>query len=91
MAKFEDILIKNKIISAEQLAEAEALARRTGESVGDALVKLGYVSAELVMKALAPDREARFSSADEMRKGLSDIIAHIAPRAGAASAVAAGR
>jgi tetratricopeptide (TPR) repeat protein len=35
------------------------------------------------MKALAPDRELRFQSAEEMRKALSDIIAQISPRADA--------
>ena len=37
----------------------------------------------LLMRALAPDREQRFQSAEEMRKALSDIIAQISPRADA--------
>jgi serine/threonine protein kinase/tetratricopeptide (TPR) repeat protein len=37
----------------------------------------------LLMRALAPDREHRFQSAEEMRKALSEIIAQISPRADA--------
>ncbi|HEY6475461.1 MAG TPA: serine/threonine-protein kinase, partial [Polyangia bacterium] len=37
----------------------------------------------LLMRALAPNREDRFQSAEEMRKALSEIIAQISPRADA--------
>ncbi|HTB59890.1 MAG TPA: serine/threonine-protein kinase, partial [Polyangia bacterium] len=37
----------------------------------------------LLMRSLAPDREHRFQSAEEMRKALSEIIAQISPRADA--------
>ncbi len=37
----------------------------------------------LLMKALAPNREDRFQSAEEMRKALTEIIAQISPRADA--------
>ncbi|HVZ88498.1 MAG TPA: protein kinase, partial [Polyangia bacterium] len=37
----------------------------------------------LLMKALAPNRDDRFQSAEELRKALSDITAQIAPRADA--------
>ncbi|HEY5090431.1 MAG TPA: serine/threonine-protein kinase, partial [Polyangia bacterium] len=37
----------------------------------------------LLMRALAPAREDRFQSAEEMRKSLSEIIAQISPRADA--------
>ena len=37
----------------------------------------------LLMRALAPDREQRFQSAEELRKALSDIITQISPRADA--------
>jgi len=35
----------------------------------------------IAMKALAPNRNLRFQSADEMRLALSEVIAHVAPRA----------
>lgn len=37
----------------------------------------------VALKALAPDRNDRYASADELRRALSDVIATIAPRAGA--------
>jgi eukaryotic-like serine/threonine-protein kinase len=37
----------------------------------------------LLMRALAPNRDERFQTAEEMRKALSDIIAQISPRADA--------
>jgi serine/threonine protein kinase len=39
---------------------------------------------QLVMKALAPDREQRFQSAEEMRQALSTVIGELAPQADAA-------
>ena len=38
---------------------------------------------DVVMKALTPDRENRYASADEMRRALNEVIATIAPRSGA--------
>ncbi|HVR61846.1 MAG TPA: serine/threonine-protein kinase, partial [Polyangia bacterium] len=37
----------------------------------------------VAMRALAPNRNLRFQSADEMRLALSEVIAHVAPRADA--------
>ncbi len=66
MAKFTEILLKNNIVSKEQLAEAEALARRTNETVADCLVKLGYVSGELAMKALAKEHGLKYVDLERM-------------------------
>jgi len=53
MRDFTDILIRQKVISADQLAEANQMARASGAKVGDALVRLGYATAEEVMRAIA--------------------------------------
>src|SRR4051812_45560862 len=37
----------------------------------------------IVLRALAPDRAKRFQSAEELRRGLSDLMARLAPRADA--------
>ncbi len=60
MAKFTDILIKNKIISQEQLAEAAAMSARQGLGVGECLVKLGYCTEELLMKAMAKEHSLKY-------------------------------
>jgi type IV pilus assembly protein PilB len=50
---FTDILIKKGILGADQIAEAKALQQQTGAKLQDALVKLGYLSLEEVMSAMA--------------------------------------
>lgn len=50
---FCDSLIKAKIVSAEQVAEAKQLAKRKNIEDYEALVELQYASGEEVMKALA--------------------------------------
>jgi type IV pilus assembly protein PilB len=50
---FCDILVQKQVLSADQLAEARALAQQTGVKVQEALVKLGYAKIEEVMSAVA--------------------------------------
>ncbi len=50
---FTDILIKKQIISLDQVEEAKALVAQAGIKLHDALVKLGYLTQEQVMKAIA--------------------------------------
>jgi len=52
---FTEILIRQGVISADQLAEANQMARASGVKVGDALVRLGYATSEEVMKAIAQE------------------------------------
>ncbi|MEX0936925.1 MAG: ATPase, T2SS/T4P/T4SS family [Pirellulales bacterium] len=55
MAKFSKILINRGIISAEQLEEAESLARDSGQKVAESLVRLGYATGDEVMQAVAKE------------------------------------
>jgi type IV pilus assembly protein PilB len=50
---FTDVLIRRKLISPDQLAEAENLASSTGIKLQDAFVKLQTLSAQEVMGAVA--------------------------------------
>lgn len=50
---FTDVLLRKKIISADQLREALQLQQSTGAKLADALVKLGYVTPSEVMQAIA--------------------------------------
>jgi type IV pilus assembly protein PilB len=50
---FTDILVKKGVLSEDQIAEAKALQQQTGAKMQDALVKLGYVSLEEIMAAIA--------------------------------------
>jgi type IV pilus assembly protein PilB len=50
---FTDLLLKKKLISPDQLSEAESIASATGIKLQDALVKQQYLSANEVMSAVA--------------------------------------
>lgn len=50
---FTDILVKKGVLAEDQIGEAKALQAQTGAKLQDALVKLGYVSAEEIMAAIA--------------------------------------
>jgi len=55
MGDFTEILIRQGVISPNQLAEAQQMARGSGVKVGDALVRLGYATSEEVMRAMAQE------------------------------------
>jgi F-type H+-transporting ATPase subunit beta len=48
-----EILVAQKLITPEQLEKALARQRETGEPLGSALVKLGYISEHKLLRALA--------------------------------------
>ncbi len=50
---FTDVLIKKGLISEDQISEARVLSQQTGAKLQDALVKLGYVTQDDIMKAIA--------------------------------------
>lgn len=50
---YTDILVRKKVLSADQLTEARDLAMRTGVKLQDALIKSNYASPGEVMDALA--------------------------------------
>lgn len=66
MSSFTDILIRQKVISADQLAEAEQMSRSSGINVADALVRLGYATGDEVMRALARSHGLDFVNLNEV-------------------------
>lgn len=50
---YTDNLIRNKVLTNEQILEAEEFANSTGLKLQDALVKQGYASANEVLEAMA--------------------------------------
>ncbi len=66
MAKFTDILIKNDIISADQLKEAVVLSKRKSKSVGDALVELQYATESQVMKCIAKEHNLKYIKLEQL-------------------------
>ncbi len=57
---FASILVKNGVISEDQLEDAQKMAAATGDSLAKCLIGLDYVSAAVVMKALAEEHGVRY-------------------------------
>ena len=51
--QIHDILIKNNVITPEQLREARAKSRENGGSVSGALIELGYLEEHSYVELLA--------------------------------------
>ena len=63
---FTEILIRKRLISKEQLAEAKRLAKESGKKVADELVRLGYASGDDVMRAMAQEHGLDFVNLNEV-------------------------
>jgi type IV pilus assembly protein PilB len=77
MAKdYTDILIKKKILSADQLSEARDLAMRTGIKLQDSLIRSNYASPAEVMEALAEHHGLQFVdlSSAEIPKAVIELM-----------------
>ena len=56
-ADYTQILIRQGIISREQLEESIDMADQSGMKLPDALVRLGYATGEEVMRAMAEQHD----------------------------------
>ena len=59
-ADFTDVLLRRKILGAEQLEEARSMASQTGTKLQDALIRLNYASPQEVMSAVAEHHNMQF-------------------------------
>jgi type IV pilus assembly protein PilB len=50
---YTEILVRQGVVSPDQLSEAEEMAKESGLKLPDALVRLGYATGEEVMRAVA--------------------------------------
>jgi type IV pilus assembly protein PilB len=50
---YTEILIRQGVVSKDQLAEADEMASSSGMKLADALIRLGYATGEEVMRAMA--------------------------------------
>src|SRR5215831_20662708 len=66
MANFAEILIRKRVISQEQLAEAKKLAKESRKSVAEELIRLGYASGDDVMRAMAQEHGLDFVNLNEV-------------------------
>lgn len=63
---FAEILIQKKIISRDQLQEAERTGRSSGTKVHEALVRLGYATSEEVVRAMAKEHGLDYVDLNEV-------------------------
>jgi len=52
---FAEILVRQKIVSIDQLDEAKQMAKESGMELADALIRLGYATGEDVTRAMAQE------------------------------------
>ena len=64
--KHVEILVRQGVISAEQLAEADQLAKASNVPVGEALLRLGYATGDEVMRAVAQEHGLDFINLNEV-------------------------
>jgi type IV pilus assembly protein PilB len=64
MADFIEILVRNKLLNEQQVAEAKKLSRSSNIHVRDALIKLGHVTPELAAKATAKAQGLEYIKVD---------------------------
>lgn len=73
---FTELLVRKGIVTAEQVAEAQKLARSQHLKPWDAFVQLGYVSDKLVMKAVARSYGLDYINVEETTIPL-EVVAQI--------------
>jgi len=66
MANFAEILIRKRVISQDQLAEAKKLSKESRKSVAEELIRLGYASGDEVMRAMAQEHGLDFVNLNEV-------------------------
>ncbi len=74
---FTDLLLKQGIISLDQLTEAEGVAKTTGSGVGDVLVQMEYATAEEVAEAMAKHHKIPY--VDLRTTQISDAVIELVP------------
>src|ERR1700693_2194718 len=63
---FTEILVRRQTLGPDQLEEAQGVAKQTGIKLQDALVKLGYATAQEVMSAIAEFHGLQFVDLTEV-------------------------
>src|SRR5262245_56622565 len=74
-----DILVEEGLTTADVVAQAAARAEKTGEFLGEALIAMGAVSNEDVLRALAVQLELPYLSRDELPSPLP-ILKNLSPK-----------
>ena len=63
---FTEILLRQRVISPEQLAEAKRIAKENNKKVADELIRLGYATGEEVIRAMAREHGLEYVNLAEV-------------------------
>jgi type IV pilus assembly protein PilB len=63
---FTEILLRQRVVSPEQLAEAKRIAKENNKKVADELIRLGYATGEEVIRAMAREHNLEFVNLAEV-------------------------
>jgi type IV pilus assembly protein PilB len=74
---FSEILLRRRLISQDQLAEARQMSKDTHTSLPDCIVKLGYASGDDVMRAVAQEHGREFVDLTEVT--IPDNVIELVP------------
>src|SRR5262245_48743182 len=74
-----EILVEEGVTTAEVVAQAAARASKSGERIGEALVAMGAVSGEDVLRALARQQGLPYLTRDELPSPLP-ILKNLSPK-----------
>ncbi len=74
-----EILVAERLTTSDVVAEALARARSSGERIGEALVGLGAVTGEDVLRALAKQQHLPFLERDELPSALP-VVKSLSPK-----------
>ena len=75
--KFLKILIAAKIVTKDQVIDADSLAKQTGIKIAEALVKRGYATESECMKALAKAHRMEYVNLDKVT--IADSVIELMP------------
>lgn len=74
---FSEILLRRRLISQDQLAEARQMSKDTHSSLPDCIVKLGYATGDDVMRAVAQEHGREFVDLTEVT--IPDNVIELVP------------
>ena len=77
MRDFTDLLLRQGVVSLDQLGEANTLARDSDINVADAIIKLGYADPDVVYRALAEFHKMDF--VDLTADRIADEVIQLVP------------
>src|SRR5881296_3042264 len=79
LRRLGEILVQERLTTPDVVEEALARAKTTGERLGEALVALGAVKSEDVLRALAEQQNLAYLSRDELPSPLP-IVKNLSPK-----------